>query len=179
MKLNIIGGLLVLLLLSGCSAQWHLQRAVKKDPTILKADTVEIVIPEIIVDTVFENKLDTVDLTQDIDSIIASLDLLEICKEVVDPVVEYITKIEFLDTSITKIEEFVTDSFQVIVEVKLEPLGNNSYNLSTTLKDIKATHSFELVTIVEDPSWFNRWQEILWIIAFIVLLAAYLRTVFK
>ncbi len=32
----------LLLLFTGCSSQWHLKRAIKKDPSILKQDTIKI-----------------------------------------------------------------------------------------------------------------------------------------
>lgn len=34
---------LLTLLLAGCSAEWHLTRAIKKDPTILHQDTISVV----------------------------------------------------------------------------------------------------------------------------------------
>ena len=59
--------LLVLLIpfLSGCSATWHMNRAVKKDPSILKVDTIvlkdTIYIPqEIVQDTLVLKDVDTV-----------------------------------------------------------------------------------------------------------------------
>lgn len=52
------------LLLSGCSAQWHLRKAVKKDPFILKKDTLvmvdTVVTPPVeLKDTVVLKKVDT------------------------------------------------------------------------------------------------------------------------
>ena len=35
--------LITIALLSSCSAQWHLKRAIKKDPSILQTDTIAIV----------------------------------------------------------------------------------------------------------------------------------------
>jgi hypothetical protein len=62
--------LFVTLLLSGCSAEWHLSRAVKKDPTIIKERTLTVtdtVVTEPIVvrDTVITSQTDTVELIKD------------------------------------------------------------------------------------------------------------------
>lgn len=58
------------LLLSGCSAEWHLSKAVKKDPTILKekvitvTDTV-VTEPIVVRDTVITSQRDTIELIKD------------------------------------------------------------------------------------------------------------------
>jgi hypothetical protein len=52
-------------MLPSCSAKWHIKRAIKKDPTILRADTVTVrdtvYLPEIKHDTAFlmQNDVDT------------------------------------------------------------------------------------------------------------------------
>lgn len=58
------------LLLSGCSAEWHLSKAVKKDPTILKEKVITVmdtVVTEPIVvrDTVITSQRDTIELIKD------------------------------------------------------------------------------------------------------------------
>lgn len=54
---------LTIVLLSGCSANWHLKRAIAKDPSILTAeviqDTITLVTPELRVDTVHRFSSDT------------------------------------------------------------------------------------------------------------------------
>lgn len=58
------------LLLQGCSAQWHLQRAMKKDPSILVTkivtvtDTV-VTEPVVVKDTLTLSKVDTVEIIKD------------------------------------------------------------------------------------------------------------------
>jgi hypothetical protein len=55
-------------LLSGCSANWHLRKAISKDPTILTqgvviervTDTIEVLVPELRVDTLHAWSIDTV-----------------------------------------------------------------------------------------------------------------------
>jgi hypothetical protein len=55
-------------MLSGCSADWHLRKAIAKDPSILLeghvieyvTDTIEVVVPELRVDTVHRWSVDTV-----------------------------------------------------------------------------------------------------------------------
>lgn len=62
--------LLSVLLLSGCSAEYHLKKAVKKDPSILKRDTVIVhdttVLPSVVLrDTVRLKEIDTLVLTKE------------------------------------------------------------------------------------------------------------------
>ena len=65
-----LAGLITIVLLSSCSAQWHLKRAVKKDPTLLKTDTIAIVDtivtpPVTLTDTVITRTQDTVIVQKD------------------------------------------------------------------------------------------------------------------
>ena len=61
---------LLILILSGCSAEWHLSKAVKKNPSLLKeritsvTDTV-VVEPIAVRDTVTLSKMDTVEIAKD------------------------------------------------------------------------------------------------------------------
>lgn len=166
---KIIGGFFILLSIYSCSASWHLQKAIQKDPSILKTDTVTINIPDIQIDTVFENSIDTVKVSEDIDSIIASLNLPEICKEVIKPITKYITTISFIDTTINLVDTFYTDSFKVIIQTSLNPLENNTYSLTTSLKDIQVTYS-EDTYIQKDTSLLNKLEEII-LLAILFILA--------
>lgn len=62
--------LLLTLMLSGCSAEWHLTRAIKKDPTILTQkevivrDTI-VTKPVVVKDTVTLSKTDTIEIVKD------------------------------------------------------------------------------------------------------------------
>jgi len=65
-----LGRLTLLLLLTSCSAQWHLKKAVLKDPTILEKDTLvvtdTVVSPPVaITDTVTLKQHDTITLVKD------------------------------------------------------------------------------------------------------------------
>tara|TARA_R110000868_G_scaffold650_5_gene4739 strand:- start:1737 stop:2168 length:432 start_codon:yes stop_codon:yes gene_type:complete len=58
------------LILSGCSAEWHLTRAIKKNPELLKLRTMivmDTVVTEPIVvrDTVTTSKVDTIEIVKD------------------------------------------------------------------------------------------------------------------
>jgi len=62
--------LTLILLLSSCSAQWHLTKAIKKDPTILEKDTLVVqdtvvVPPVVITDTVTTKQHDTIIVEKD------------------------------------------------------------------------------------------------------------------
>lgn len=65
-----LGKLILVLSLTSCSAQWHLKKAVLKDPTILKKDTLivkdTVVTPPVaITDTVIMKQHDTINLVKD------------------------------------------------------------------------------------------------------------------
>ena len=65
-----LGRLSLILLLSSCSAQWHLKKAVSKDPTILERDTLvvtdTVVSPPVaITDTVTLKQHDTITVVKD------------------------------------------------------------------------------------------------------------------
>ena len=62
--------LIVVLLLTSCSAQWHLKTAVRKDPLILQKDTLVVMDtvvspPVAITDTVIMKQHDTITLVKD------------------------------------------------------------------------------------------------------------------
>jgi len=60
----------LILLMSSCSAQWHLKTAIKKDPTIVKQKVITVVDtvvtePIVVRDTVTLSKIDTVEVVKD------------------------------------------------------------------------------------------------------------------
>mgnify|MGYP006883075818 FL=1 len=62
--------LILILSLTSCSAQWHLKKAVQKDPTILEKDTLVVMDtvvspPVAITDTVIMKQHDTITLVKD------------------------------------------------------------------------------------------------------------------
>ena len=63
-------GLIIALLLSSCSAQWHLKKAVKKNPSLLSTDTVVVTdtivtAPVSVRDTITLQQRDTITITKD------------------------------------------------------------------------------------------------------------------
>ena len=83
--------IVLLILCSSCTSAWHLERAIKKDPSILKQDT--LVIPEIKIDTFY--KLDSFQIQGDIDSIFTSYIInndtcLERVKSIPPEIVRYV-----------------------------------------------------------------------------------------
>jgi len=70
MKMKWLGRLLLISLLTSCSAQWHLKKAVQKDPLILERDTLvvtdTVVTPPVaITDTVTLKQQDTITLIKE------------------------------------------------------------------------------------------------------------------
>ena len=62
--------LTLVLLLTSCSAQWHLKKAVQKDPTILEKDTLvvtdTVVVPLVVItDTVTTKQHDTITIVKE------------------------------------------------------------------------------------------------------------------
>jgi hypothetical protein len=62
--------LIIVLSLSSCGAQWHLKKAIKKDPSILKSDTVVVTdtivtAPVSVRDTITLQQRDTITITKD------------------------------------------------------------------------------------------------------------------
>tara|TARA_R110002153_G_scaffold174580_1_gene327806 strand:- start:1365 stop:1808 length:444 start_codon:yes stop_codon:yes gene_type:complete len=62
--------LMMSILLTSCSAQWHLKKAVQKDPTVLQRDTLTVMDtvvspPVAITDTVIMKQHDTITLVKD------------------------------------------------------------------------------------------------------------------
>lgn len=63
--------IILILILSSCSAQWHIRKAIEKDPTIIQSDTitvidtVQIITKEVQVDSVFKLSTDTVTIRKD------------------------------------------------------------------------------------------------------------------
>lgn len=62
--------LILVLFLTSCSAQWHLQKAIQKDPSVLEKDTLVVkntvvVPPVVITDTVTTSQHDTITIVKD------------------------------------------------------------------------------------------------------------------
>ena len=105
---------ILILLMSSCSAQWHLKKAVQKDPTILKERVITIVDtvvtpPIVVVDTISLTGTDSVVIKNDTVSITITkyqdrwivktkVEPMEIVREVkVEvPVVQYVERISLV-----------------------------------------------------------------------------------
>ena len=107
--------LLLILILSGCSAEWHLSKAVTKDPSILSTKTMTVMDtvvtePIVVKDTVTISQVDTVEIVKDkfrvkimrsYDTLIidggCDADTIVRTLEVKVPVVEYKERSTFFD----------------------------------------------------------------------------------
>jgi hypothetical protein len=113
MRLLII---LIAFLFSSCSAEKLIQRAYKKDPSLLKQDT--LVIPEVRIDTFYN--IDTIEIKQDLDS---SLGILDSCppgvkEQVIQIVTDYITE-DLLEDTLFYQRTIITDSAEVTLNLKI------------------------------------------------------------
>jgi hypothetical protein len=57
--------LFVTLILSGCSPEWLLKQAIKKDPTLLTTTTITVTDTVVIRDTVITSQVDTIEIVKD------------------------------------------------------------------------------------------------------------------
>lgn len=155
---------IIALFLSSCSAEKLLQRAYKKDPSLFKQDT--LFIPEIKIDTFY--KLDTIEIKNDLDSILDSLDLPDTCKqeEIIRVITEYITAELISDTLIY--DEIVTnDSFKVHLQLKVWQEKGKIMLTSVVLN----SEVFSKPQVTIEDSYLNKKEEIIAaIIAALVLL---------
>lgn len=153
--------IVIMFLLSSCSAEKLLQRAYKKDPSLLKQDT--ILIPEIKIDTFY--KFDTVEIKSDLDSILDSIDMLDSCPdaktEIIKEITKYITTNLITDT--LYYESYLNnDSVDLHLALKVwQEKGEIKFN--SVLLDSKILTKAP-ITVIKEDSLFNKKQEIIFLI---------------
>jgi len=169
-------GLLIasLILLSSCSAQRLMQRAIKKDPSILVADTITVKIPEVVVDTVVVIEHDTLKIESDIDSIIASLNLPDTCKEIVKPIVKYVTTYRYLTDTIEIDRRIVNDSMDIKIGGNVYATPDNVY-VKIFLREASIQTGVNTITVDGDSSFFDKAMEIALLAIILLLLILFLR----
>jgi hypothetical protein len=169
-------GLLIasLILLSSCSAQRLMQRAIKKDPSILSNDTIIFTIPDIAFDTVVVVEHDTLKIESDIDSIIASLNLPDTCKEIVKPIVKYVTTYRYLTDTIRIEEWIVNDSMDIKIGGNVYATPDSVY-VEIFLREASVNQSVETVTVNGDTSFFNKAMEIALLVIILLLIILFIR----
>jgi hypothetical protein len=169
-------GLLIasLILLSSCSAQRLMQRAIKKDPSILSNDTIIFTIPDIAFDTVVVVEHDTLKIESDIDSIIASLNLPDTCKEIVKPIVKYVTTYRYLTDTIRIEEWIVNDSMDIKIGGNVYATSDSVY-VEIFLREASVNQSVETVTVNGDTSFFNKAMEIALLVIILLLIILFIR----
>lgn len=161
--------LFALLAMFSCrTPQQLIDKAVKKDPTILQPDTIVTTVPQIILDTVVQVKRDTTRVEADVDSIINSLDLPDICDSVMEPVVDYVISYRFLSDSVSINEVVSNDSVSVVVTGSVRVTPDSIY-LNVRVGEATIKQSVQTVSVVKDPSWLNRTYEII-LFAFVAFL---------
>ena len=132
-----------------------MQRAIKKDPSILSNDTIIFTIPDIAFDTVVVVEHDTLKIESDIDSIIASLNLPDTCKEIVKPIVKYVTTYRYLTDTIRIEEWIVNDSMDIKIGGNVYATPDSVY-VEIFLREASVNQSVETVTVNGDTSFFNK-----------------------
>lgn len=152
--------ILSLFLFAGCSAQKHMQIAQRKDPSLFKTVQDTVYVDTIKVDTIFKTSVDTVEIAQDLDSLIQAV-ISDSCKEeaskLIVPIYRYIDKIRFIDSPVTIKDSLVTDSVTLYISSTVYQNGD-SIGLITTLDGLKFLYVRSEVTrvIEEDKKFLSR-----------------------
>jgi hypothetical protein len=151
-----------------------MQRAIKKDPSILSNDTIIFTIPDIAFDTVVVVEHDTLKIESDIDSIIASLNLPDTCKEIVKPIVKYVTTYRYLTDTIRIEEWIVNDSMDIKIGGNVYATSDSVY-VEIFLREASVNQSVETVTVNGDTSFFNKAMEIALLVIILLLIILFIR----
>jgi hypothetical protein len=151
-----------------------MQRAIKKDPSILSNDTIIFTIPDIAFDTVVVVEHDTLKIESDIDSIIASLNLPDTCKEIVKPIVKYVTTYRYLTDTIRIEEWIVNDSMDIKIGGNVYATPDSVY-VEIFLREASVNQSVETVTVNGDTSFFNKSMEIALLAIILLLIILFIR----
>ena len=151
-----------------------MQRAIKKDPSILSNDTIIFTIPDIAFDTVVVVEHDTLKIESDIDSIIASLNLPDTCKEIVKPIVKYVTTYRYLTDTIRIEEWIVNDSMDIKIGGNVYATPDSVY-VEIFLREASVNQSVETVTVNGDTSFFNKSMEIALLAIMLLLIILFIR----
>jgi hypothetical protein len=151
-----------------------MQRAIKKDPSILSNDTIIFTIPDIAFDTVVVVEHDTLKIESDIDSIIASLNLPDTCKEIVKPIVKYVTTYRYLTDTIRIEEWIVNDSMDIKIGGNVYATPDSVY-VEIFLREASVNQSVETVTVNGDTSFFNKAMEIALLAIILLLIILFIR----
>jgi hypothetical protein len=151
-----------------------MQRAIKKDPSILSNDTIIFTIPDIAFDTVVVVEHDTLKIESDIDSIIASLNLPDTCKEIVKPIVKYVTTYRYLTDTIRIEEWIVNDSMDIKIGGNVYATPDSVY-VEIFLREASVNQSVETVTVNGDTSFFNKAMEIALLVIILLLIILFIR----
>jgi hypothetical protein len=155
-----------------------MQRAIKKDPSILSNDTIIFTIPDIAFDTVVVVEHDTLKIESDIDSIIASLNLPDTCKEIVKPIVKYVTTYRYLTDTIRIEEWIVNDSMDIKIGGNVYATPDSVY-VEIFLREASVNQSVETVTVNGDTSFFNKSMEIALLAIILLLIILFVRGLIK
>lgn len=151
-----------------------MQRAIKKDPSILSNDTIIFTIPDIAFDTVVVVEHDTLKIESDIDSIIASLNLPDTCKEIVKPIVKYVTTYRYLTDTIRINKRIVNDSMDIKIGGNVYATPDSVY-VEIFLREASVNQSVETVTVNGDTSFFNKAMEIALLVIILLLIILFIR----
>ena len=151
-----------------------MQRAIKKDPSILSNDTIIFTIPDIAFDTVVVVEHDTLKIESDIDSIIASLNLPDTCKEIVKPIVKYVTTYRYLTDTIRINKRIVNDSMDIKIGGNVYATPDSVY-VEIFLREASVNQSVETVTVNGDTSFFNKSMEIALLAIILLLIILFIR----
>ena len=117
---------------------------------------------------------DTLKIESDIDSIIASLNLPDTCKEIVKPIVKYVTTYRYLTDTIRIEEWIVNDSMDIKIGGNVYATPDSVY-VEIFLREASVNQSVETVTVNGDTSFFNKSMEIALLAIILLLIILFIR----
>lgn len=168
-------GLLMALLFFSCSttkrASWHLDRAVKLDPSIVKESVDTIVLPELKIDTVVQ--IDTTFIREDIDSILNSLS--DSCREeaktiIKEPLIKYVKEREIIQDTLYYKDSIVNDSLNLsLIAIIWQDTAGLHLKIFLENAEIKVKKD-QLVQPVRKKNFFSSILEIIGVVFIIFIL---------
>lgn len=145
MKKLIIGVVAIAtLLFYSCSPTKLMERAVKKDPSLLKEKVETVYIPEVKIDTFFSTAFDTIELAAGIDSIFLTIPDCSGCETATREIVRLVNNSTGLKDTLYFNRDIATDSLELHLQIRVWQDGTTVY-LENTLIDSKVLFKDKVV----------------------------------
>lgn len=162
---NILGVGLFSLLLFSCSPAKMMQRAIKKDPSLLQTKVETVYIPTVKVDTFYS--IDTVKFKEGIDSIFLTIPGCDGCSIATKEIVRYITDKAIIPDTLSFSERVINDSVDIQLDILLWQEGNN-LRIKAEIDKAFITVKDEIVVVKEPRDKIGALRALVFVGLFIV-----------